>query len=340
MESRLEQLQRAIESYRVGWQDHVLNITVSIGLVNFKPGEIEYARLLSLADAACFTAKELGGNRVVSSSLDPSEMHERTKAMRWALRIREAIDRNLFELDCQSIIPLDGRRARGRHFEVLLRMRDPESGERLAPEHFIPAAERFQLGVALDRHVVNLALHWLEERDAAADTVELCAINLTAAALVDEGFANFLYHRVKHGRLPPRKLCFEVTETSAVRDLGRAQALIARMRSLGCSFSLDDFGTGFCSFNYLRSLDVDYFKIDGSFVRDLEVSSLSMAVIRSITDIAHVLDKKTIAEHTENEAIFAHLRELGVDYAQGYGIHRPEPIEQFFARQATPADAG
>jgi diguanylate cyclase (GGDEF)-like protein len=340
MEARLQQLQRAVENYRVGWQDHVLNITVSIGLVSFKPGEIEYARLLSLADAACFTAKELGGNRVVSSSLDPREMQERTKAMRWALRIREAIDRNLFELDCQSIAPLDGRRGAGRHFEVLLRMRDPDSGERLAPGHFIPAAERFQLGVALDRHVVNLALGWLEERDEAAESVQLCAINLTAGSLVDEGFGNFLFNRVRNGRLPPGKFCFEVTETSAVRDLDRAQALITRMRSLGCSFALDDFGTGFCSFNYLRTLDVDFFKIDGSFVRDLESSPLSMAVIRSITDIAHVLDKRTIAEHTENDAIFAALRELGVDYAQGYGIHSPEPIEQFFARKLAGSDVG
>jgi diguanylate cyclase (GGDEF)-like protein len=340
MEQRLQHLQRAVENYRVGWQDHVLNITVSIGLVTFEPGEIEYARLLSLADAACFTAKELGGNRVVLASLDQSEMQERTKAMRWALRIREALDRNLFELDCQAIAPVRAGSESGRHFEVLLRMRDPETGERLVPEHFIPAAERFQLGVALDRHVVNLTLGWLEARDAAAATVGLCAINLTAASLVDEAFGNFLYHRVKNGRLPPGKFCFEVTETSAVRDLNRAQALITRMRSLGCSFALDDFGTGFCSFSYLRSLDVDYFKIDGSFVRDLESSSLSMAVIRSITDIAHVLDKKTIAEHTENDAIFAHLRELGVDYGQGYGIHRPEPIEAYFAREAAPADVG
>jgi diguanylate cyclase (GGDEF)-like protein len=340
METRLQHLQRAIESYRVGWQDHVLNITVSIGLVTFRPGEIEYARLLSLADAACFTAKELGGNRVVSSSLDPREMQERTKAMRWALRIREAIDRNLFELDCQAIVGLDHRPGDGRHFEVLLRMRDPDTGERLAPDHFIPAAERFQLGVALDRHVVNLALGWLEERSEAAESVGLCAINLTAASLVDEGFANFLYNRVRNGRLPASKICFEVTETSAVRDLDRAQAMITRMRSLGCSFALDDFGTGFCSFNYLRSLDVDFFKIDGSFVRDLASSPLSMAVIRSITDIAHVLDKRTIAEHTENEAILTSLRELGVDYAQGYGIHRPEPIEQYFARKVATTDVG
>lgn len=334
MELRLQHLQRAVENYRVGWQSHVLNITVSIGLVNFKPGQFEYARLLSLADAACFTAKELGGNRVVLASQEPGEMHERTQAMRWALRIREAIDRNLFELDCQSIAPLGDHAQEGRHFEVLLRMRDPDTGERLAPDHFIPAAERFQLGVALDRHVVNLALGWLEARPDAAADVHTCAINLTAASLVDEGFGVFLYHRVRNSKLPAFKLCFEVTETSAVRDLSRAQGLIVKMRSLGCAFALDDFGTGFCSFNYLRSLDVDYFKIDGSFVRDLESSSLSMAVIRSITDIAHVLNKQTIAEHTENDAIFASLRALGVDMAQGFGIHRPEPIEQYFARPA------
>ena len=348
MELRLQHLQRAVENYRVGWKNHVLNITVSIGLVNFKAGEIEYARLLSLADAACFTAKELGGNRVVLASLEPGEMHERTQAMHWALRIREAIDGNLFEIDCQSIAPLHDHSvgasgvvppapltrpyaSEGRHFEVLLRMRDPRTGERLAPDYFIPAAERFQLGVALDRHVVNLTLGWLESRPDAAAQVHTCAINLTAASLVDEGFGLFLYHRVRNSRLPAYKLCFEVTETSAVRDLARAQGLITKMRSLGCAFSLDDFGTGFCSFNYLRSLDVDYFKIDGSFVRDLESSSLSTAVIRAITDIAHVLNKQTIAEHTENDAIFKQLRELGVDYAQGFGIHRPEPIEQYFA---------
>ena len=369
MELRLQHLQRAVENYRVGWQNHVLNITVSIGLVNFKAGEIDYARLLSLADAACFTAKELGGNRVVLASLEPGEMHERTQAMHWALRIREAIDGNLFEIDCQSIAPLHDHAvsapgvvppaplahpcasgapgvvppaplahpcaSEGRHFEVLLRMRDPRTGERLPPDHFIPAAERFQLGVALDRHVVNLTLGWLESRPEAAAQVHTCAINLTAASLVDEGFGIFLYHRVRNSRLPAYKLCFEVTETSAVRDLARAQGLIAKMRSLGCAFALDDFGTGFCSFNYLRSLDVDYFKIDGSFVRDLESSPLSTAVIRSITDIAHVLNKQTVAEHTENDAILTALRDLGVDYAQGFGIHRPEPIEQYFASVPT-----
>jgi hypothetical protein len=155
--------------------------------VNFKPVEIEYARLLSLADAACFTAKELGGNRVVSSSLDPREMQERTKAMRWALRIREAIDRNLFELDCQSIAPLDGRGRGGRHFEVLHAR--PRTGELLAPDHFIPAAERFQL---VSR---STAATWSTSRSAGSRRPEYarstCAIHLTAASLVDEQFGVF-----------------------------------------------------------------------------------------------------------------------------------------------------
>jgi diguanylate cyclase (GGDEF)-like protein len=330
-EARAEDLVRGIESYRVGWEAHVLNITVSVGLAQFTPGEIEYARLLSLADAACFTAKELGGNRVCLASQDAGETQQRTESMRWAVRIREAIDQGLFELDCQTIAPLREGRGDGRHFEVLLRMRDPATGERLGPGNFIPAAERFQLGVQLDRHVVELAIGWLEARPDAVAQTSTCAINLTAASLVDENFSQFLHDRVRWGKVPAHKLCFEVTETSAVRDLSRAQALIARMRSLGCTFSLDDFGTGFCSFNYLRGLDVDYFKIDGSFVRDLDSSPLSMAVIRSITDIAHVLRKKTIAEHTESEAVCATLRSLGVDFAQGYAIARPVPMREYFS---------
>jgi diguanylate cyclase (GGDEF)-like protein len=334
-EARAEDLVRSIESYRVGWETHVLNITVSVGLVPFVPGEIEYARLLSLADAACFTAKELGGNRVCLASQEPGETQQRTEAMRWAVRIREAIDGGLFELDCQTISPLLPGRPEGRHYEVLLRMRDPVTGQRLGPGNFIPAAERFQLGVLLDRHVVELTLAWLESRPDAIAQTSACAINLTAASLVDENFSQFLHDRVRYGKVPAHKLCFEVTETSAVRDLSRAQALIGRMRSLGCTFALDDFGTGFCSFNYLRGLDVDYFKIDGSFVRDLDSSPLSMAVIRSITDIAHVLRKKTIAEHTESESVCAALRLLGVDFAQGYAVAKPVPMREYFSLSAS-----
>lgn len=327
-----ERVLAAIEDYRVGWQGQALNATASIGLVTFVGGHGDHTHLLSQADTACFTAKELGGNRICIANQEPGELQERTAAMRWAVRIREALDRGLFELDCQSIQPLDGNAGQGRHFELLLRMRDPVTGQRLAPGDFIPAAERFQLGVQLDRHVIELALGWLEARPAATAEVHLCAINLTAASMVDEGFQRYVVDRVRRSSVPAHKLCFEITETSAVRDLARAQALISQLRALGCAFALDDFGTGFCSFNYLRTLDVDYFKIDGSFVRDLEESELSTAVVRSITDIAHVLHKRTIAEQVENEQVIALLRALGVDMAQGYGLHRPEPLARYFER--------
>lgn len=255
--------------------------------------------------------------------------------MRWAVRIREALNLEQFELDCQTITPLNDSPGIGRHFEVLLRLRDKATGQRLLPGQFIPAAERFQLGVTLDRHVVNLTLGWLENRPDATQQIDVCGINLTAASLVDEGFSNFLFERVRNSRISPHKLCFEITETSAVRDLARAQVLITRMRALGCAFALDDFGTGFCSFNYLRTLDVDYFKIDGSFVHDLETSPLSTAIIRSITDIAHVLKKRTIAEQTENDSVCSVLRALGVDYAQGFGIHKPQPIGDYFSLAAS-----
>src|SRR4249919_1299837 len=206
VEQRAQEMVRAIESYRVGWQEHVLNITVSVGLVPFVTGKVDFARLLSLADAACFTAKELGGNRICRANQEPGETQERTEAMRWAVRIREALDREQFELDCQTITPLSRQAGTGRHFEVLLRLRDPSTGQRLLPSQFIPAAERFQLGVALDRHVVNLVLGWLEGRPDAAQQVDLCAINLTAASLVDEGFSNFLFERVRNCHVSPHKL--------------------------------------------------------------------------------------------------------------------------------------
>jgi diguanylate cyclase (GGDEF)-like protein len=334
---RAQALVRAIESYRCGWDGHVLTTTVSIGVVPFRAEDADFPELLSQADAACFTAKEQGGNRVCMSGALAGDVLDRTTAMRWAVRIREALEQHRFELYAQTIVPLGKGMGQQRHFELLLRMRDERTGNILGPDQFMPAAERFRLGVRIDREVFGLALGWLEEHPQAAQEVATCSINLSAGALADEDFIRFVGERLRGSSFPASRLCLEITETSAVRDLARAQRFINDMHALGCRFALDDFGTGFCSFNYLRALDVDYFKIDGSFVRDLESSPLSIAVIRSITDIAHVLDKQTVAEHTENEAILASLRELGVDFAQGYGIHRPEPLAQYFASVPAPA---
>ncbi|MGH8029639.1 MAG: EAL domain-containing protein, partial [Arenimonas sp.] len=252
---------------------------------------------------------------------------------RWAVRIRESLDRHRFELYAQTIEPLQARTGRDCHFEILLRMRE-DRGDVLSPVHFMPAAERFRLGVRIDREVLDGTLAWLEQHPDAAARVDTCSINLTAEALVDEGFIGFVAERLRRSRFPADRLCLEITETSAVRDLERAQRFINEMRALGCRFALDDFGTGFCSFAYLRSLDVDYFKIDGSFVREMDSSPLAAEVVRSITHIAHLLDKRTIAEHTETRALLDSLRVLGVDFAQGYAIDRPEPLAAYFERLA------
>ena len=329
-EDRVRGLLRAIDGYRCGWQGQMLGSTASAGLVSFMPGQGEYAQLLSQADAACFTAKEQGGNRVCLASVDGGELLDRTAAMRWVVRIREALESRSLDLYCQSIVPLR-HEDRGRHFEILLRLRDPRTGEVMMPGQFMPAAERFQLGTRIDREVIVRTLAWLEANPAAAATVSCCAINLSGEALGDEGFLIFLSDRLRRSPFPADRLCFEITETSAVRDLARAQRFINQIRELGAKFALDDFGTGFCSFNYLRALDVDYFKIDGSFVRDMDSSPLAEAVVRSINEIAHVLDKKSIAEHTQSERDRQALIALGVDYAQGFAIDRPRPIDEYFA---------
>lgn len=338
VQRKAEAVRAAIERYQVGWQDRGLNVTASVGVATFAGGRTALPDLLSLADSACFAAKELGGNRICVAGRSPGELEARNEAMRWAIRIREALEHGWFELHCQAISPLADGHAPGRDIELLLRMRDPETGEILGPGAFIPAAERFHLGVRLDRHVVELALGWFERRPDAVAALRRCAINLTAASMVDDQFRRFLLDRVRRSSVPAHKLSFEITENSAVRDLAEAQSLITQLRALGCAFALDDFGTGFCSFNYLRSLDVDYFKIDGSFVRGLEDSALSTAIVRSITDIAHVLDKRTIAEHVESATLCATLRALGVDFAQGFALHRPEPLDTFFASRVALAD--
>lgn len=323
----------AIDALRIQWQDQLLSAAASIGIAHSTAPHDEFDRLLSHADAACFAAKEYGGNRLIAASREGDELKLRTASMRSALQVREALDQRRFSLFCQPIVPLDPLVSQKRHFEILLRWTDP-SGAPRAPAELIAAAERYRLGPRLDRYVVDAVLHWLETHPEHAQDIHHCGINLGGGTLVDEEFSDYFAARLRRSSVPAERLCLEITETSVVRDRTRAQRFIARMRDLGCRFALDDFGTGFCSFGYLQHLDVDYLKIDGSFVRDLGRSELADAVVKSITDIAHVLDKRTVAEQAETVAQLDHLRTMGVDYAQGYAISRPESIESFFAQAA------
>ncbi|HVQ33664.1 MAG TPA: EAL domain-containing protein [Lysobacter sp.] len=320
----------SIDALRITWQDQMLTAAASIGIAHSSAPHGDFDGLLSHADAACFAAKEYGGNRLVAASREGDEIKVRTASMRSALQVREALDQRRFSLFAQPIAALDPAFASQRNFEVLLRWTDPDGAPR-APAELIAAAERYRLGPRLDRYVVDAVLQWLESHPEHARSIHHCGINLGGGTLVDEEFSDYFAARLRRSSVPADRLCLEITETSVVRDRSRAQRFIARMRDLGCRFALDDFGTGFCSFGYLQHLDVDYLKIDGSFVRELGQSHLADAVIRSITDIAHVLDKRTVAEQAETTAQLDTLRAMGVDYAQGYAISRPQPIDALFA---------
>ena len=323
------QLLAAIEAVRIAWQGGNLRTTASIGLATSVPPHASFDELLSQVDTACHEAKELGGNRLLVAGQNAESLRTRSRMMRHALDAHEALDQRRFELWCQPIVDLRTPGAHGAHFEVLLRWRDA-SGQLRPPADLIAAAERFRMGPRLDRYVLNALLEWMEQHPETAATITQCNLNLGGATLVDEEFADYATERLRRSVLRPGQLCLEITETNVVRDLVRARRFISRMRELGCRFALDDFGTGFCSFSYLRDLQVDYLKIDGSFVRDIADSALSEAVVRSITEIAHLLEMRAVGEHVETEEQLRRLQALQVDYAQGYVFQRPAPIATFF----------
>lgn len=325
----------SIEAMRVAWQGSNLRVTASIGLASSAPPHANFDDLLSQADTACQAAKELGGNRLLAVGQDPNSLRTRNRMMRSALDARNALDQRRFELWAQPIIDLHATPNPQAHFEVLLRWRDDE-GQLRPPANLIAAAERFQLGPRLDRYVLTNVLTWADSHPTVISRIKQCNVNLGAATLVDEDFADFVTTRLRRSALRPQQICFEITETSVVRDMNKTRRFIHRMHELGCRFALDDFGTGFCSFSYLRDLNVDYLKIDGSFVRDLEHTPLAEAVVRSITEIAHLLGMRAVAEHVETEHQVQQLRALHVDYAQGYIFQRPTPMAEFFNN--TPQD--
>lgn len=328
-EADARQMRVAISEFRFAHGDHVFALTASIGLVPFPNRRSSVAELLAQADTACYAAKELGGNRVQVQSPDNQAVVERTAAMGWVVRINDALENDRFELYGQRILPFKPEPFET--FEVLVRLRG-DLGEPLLPSRFIPAAERFQLASRIDRRVIDRGLTWLET-DPRALGVHL-NINLSASTLADEDYAQFLRQRLKGSSVEPRQICLEITETSAVRDLDHARQLIAQFKAMGVRFALDDFGTGFCSFAYLRDLDVDVFKIDGSFVRDFDTNELSLAIIKSIVEIARVLGKQTVAESVEDPRLGRGLQELGVDAVQGFAFHRPEPLRLLLAHAA------
>lgn len=324
-----ENLRQAVEALHFVWDRRPFNITVSIGVVHVSAMPVSVEEALRCADMACYLAKEKGRNRVQVFSPDDTELSMRFGEMAWVQRIRQALEEDRFCLYAQPICAVDPARDEGVHVELLLRLHD-ESGRLVAPNNFIPAAERYGLMPQIDRWVVNQAYKTLAaRRDAGCEPISTCAINLSGATIGDAGFVDYLRELQPRYGLEPQSICFEITETSAIANLASATQFIHDLKGLGYRFSLDDFCAGMSSFVYLKHLPVDYLKIDGSFVKDMLEDPIDRAMVQVINQIGHVMGKRTVAEFVESQAILEALREIGIDYAQGYALGRPQPFVDY-----------
>jgi diguanylate cyclase (GGDEF)-like protein/PAS domain S-box-containing protein len=318
-----ESLRQVVSDFHFVWEDKVFPIGVSIGLVNFGNNGATTADILRMADSACYVAKDKGRNRIHMFTEENAELVHRHGQMSWVARIRHALDNQRFVLYRQAILDLRQRES-GEHYELLLRMHD-EDGALIPPMAFIPAAERYGLMPLLDRWVIEQALSTHALRHPPGVDGGMCAINLSGTSICDETFLPFVLAQFERWSVAPEQICFEITETAAIANLSQAAVLIRELKAIGCKFSLDDFGSGMSSFTYLKHLPVDYLKIDGSFVKDMLDDPIDRAMVESINHIGHVMGLCTIAEFVENPQIVAALREIGVDYAQGYAIDKPHP---------------
>ncbi|MEO8629396.1 MAG: EAL domain-containing protein [Betaproteobacteria bacterium] len=323
-----EALRESVTQFPFAWQSRSLSIGVSIGVVCVDGNLFTLSEVLSAADAACYMAKEKGRNRVQLYRRNDTELSMRHGEMEWVGRIRAALDEDRFCLYAQEIVSVQTARHEGLHLELLIRMID-EQGELISPMAFIPAAERYNLMPAIDCWVVRTAFSTLARMRAnrACRVIQTCAINLSGASLGDERFLAFVIDRFEEFGIPTTMICFEITETAAIGNLAKATHFIEELKSRGCKFSLDDFGAGMSSFTYLKHLPVDYLKIDGCFVKDMVNDPIDRAMVAAINQIGHVMGKLTIAEFVENADTLVLLRELGVDFAQGYAIARPEVFQ-------------
>lgn len=322
-------LRQVTEDFRFSWQDQHFRVGVSIGLVAVNSASTSVANILQAADSACYVAKDAGRNRVHVYIENDRVLTHRYGQMQWISRIRKALEDDQFELYAQPIVALDEQSSDGLHCELLLRLIEDNHNVTL-PGAFMPAAERYNLAVAIDRWVVSHALQWLAAHPSVLDKLSLFTLNLSGHSIGDRAFHTYVLQQLNDINLPAEKICFEVTETAAVANLADAIRFMQTLRMRGCRFSLDDFGSGLSSFGYLKALPVDFLKIDGLFVKDIVDDPVDLAMVRSINEIAQLLNKKTVAEYVENDAILHQLRTLGVDYGQGYGLGRPQPLSTLF----------
>ena len=312
---------------RIGfaWNDQNYDVSACMGIVSIEAGERRRAsEVLGTAETACNVAKENGRGKIhVGSPSDP-ELTRHFNGMQWVGRIRQALRADRFRLHYQTIEPIAARNE-GDHYELLLRLED-EDGSIIAPAAFLPAAEHYRLSPQIDCWVIRAAARWLIDNPQALQRLSLCSINLSGHSLGDPEVFTTVRKAFSYGPVAAHKICFEITETAAIGNLNNAMHFIKELKQEGFLFSLDDFGSGLSSFAYLRNLPVDYLKIDGVFVKNIVRDPIDQAMVRAIGEIARVMGKKTVAEFVDNAETLQLLQDMGIDYAQGYHLSRPQPL--------------
>jgi diguanylate cyclase (GGDEF)-like protein/PAS domain S-box-containing protein len=321
-----EALRQAIRDYRFVWQDGVLSVGVSIGVVEITSDTPTVANVMSAADVACYSAKDLGRNRL--EVYRPDNVPERHREMHWVSKLTRACEESRFDLYFQPIVPISAGAHDREHFELMLRLRD-ESGALIGPSEFIPAAERYNVMPAIDRWVVQEALEKVVYRGGSGVKPYTVAVNLSGNSLNDERFLEFLISALTHHNLAPGAMCFEITETAAIANLGNVVHFMRELKSRGCHFALDDFGSGLSSFMYLKTLPVDYIKIDGQFIENVTSDPVDRSMVEAISQIGKAMGIHTVAERVESGEVLLELARIGVGFAQGFHIATPRPITQF-----------
>ncbi|TDY21949.1 diguanylate cyclase/phosphodiesterase with PAS/PAC sensor(s) [Paraburkholderia sp. BL6665CI2N2] len=315
-----------IDALRFQHEGQRLHISASIGLVQIDEYWQSAASVLGAADSACYVAKESGRNRVHTYSVDDRMIKGRLSDMNWVRKIEAALDHERFVLYWQEIKPLSEPDSGYIHGEILLRLIGDEN-ELILPSAFLAAAERFRIVSRIDRWVVRKVFRWMAEHHDEIRHVQTMAINLSGLSINDGDFHAYVYELLDAIDFDHRKICFEITETSAIQHLEESVSFIESLNKYGVRFSLDDFGSGASSFGYLKELPVDFLKIDGQFIRGLTEDPIGQATVRCINEVARITGKRTIAEFVETEAVEKLLKQMGVNYTQGYLRHRPAELD-------------
>lgn len=320
----IDRLLKLVRDYRFVHEDRVFNIGVSIGIVVVDAGFANASDIMHAADAACYSAKSAGRNQSFLYNHGDMENLQRHKAVSAISDITGEIDDDSFVLFCQPIVPISLGTARQHHFEVLIR-KVGEEGEITLPTTFIPSAERYHLMPNIDRWVIkNTFSAYRKLLDISRERCDyIFSINLSGTSLGDKSFLGYIREQLAIYAIPPNAICFEITETAAIVNLKNTINLLTALKKLGCKFALDDFGSGMSSFMYLKNFEVDYLKIDGSFVKEMHINKIDHAMVRSIHSVAEALNIKTVAEFVENDEILKELKLIGVHYGQGIGLGRP-----------------